>query len=69
MALPTPLNTVPQTDSFDQWRQKTNSAVDQINQTVEDVGDLATLQGGESTVVEGVNGARNFSIAMSIALG
>ena len=69
MALPTPVITVPQTDSFDQWRVKTNSVVSQSNQTVVDVGDLATLTGGESTIVSAINGGRNFSIAISIALG
>jgi hypothetical protein len=69
MALQTPVTTVPQTDSFDQWRVKTNQAIDEANQTVQDVGDLANLQGGESTIVDAVNGGRNFSIAISIALG
>jgi hypothetical protein len=69
MALQTPVTTVPQTDSFDQWRVKTNSVITEANQTVQDVGDLATLQGGESTIVAAVNGTRSFSIAISIALG
>lgn len=69
MALPTPVITVPQTDSFDQWRVKTNSVISQSNQTVVDVGDLATLAGGEATIVAAVNGGRSFSIAISIALG
>lgn len=69
MALQTPVTTVPQTDSFDQWRVKTNQVITQSNQTVQDVGDLAELQGGESTIVDAVNGTRSFSIAISIALG
>jgi hypothetical protein len=69
MALQTPTTTVPQTDSFDQWRVKTNSVIDNSNQTIQDVGDLAELAGGESTIVDAVNGGRNFSIAISIALG
>jgi hypothetical protein len=69
MALQTPVTTVPQTDSFDQWRVKTNSVITEANQTVQDVGDLATLQGGEPTIVAAVNGGRSFSIAISIALG
>jgi hypothetical protein len=69
MALQTPVTTVPQTDSFDQWRVKTNQVITQSNQTVQDVGDLAELQGGESNIVEAVNGTRSFSIAISIALG
>jgi hypothetical protein len=69
MALQTPTTTVPQTDSFDQWRVKTNSVIGNSNQTIQDVGDLANLTGGESTIVDAVNGGRNFSIAISIALG
>ena len=69
MALQTPVTTVPQTDSFDQWRVKTNQVITEANRTVQDVGDLATLQGGEATVVDAVNGTRSFSIAISIALG
>lgn len=69
MALQTPVTTVPQTDSFDQWRVKTNQAITEANQTVQDVGDLAELQGAEPTIVDAVNGSRSFSIAISIALG
>ena len=67
MALQTPVTTVPQTDSFDQWRVKTNEVIVEANQTVQDVGDLASLQGQEPTIVDAVNGGRSFSIA--IALG
>ena len=69
MALQTPVTTVPQTDSFDQWRVKTNSVITEANQTVQDVGDVADLAGGETNIVDAVNGGRNFSIAISIALG
>jgi hypothetical protein len=69
MALQTTVNQVPQTDSFDQWRVKTNQVIDEANQTVQDVGDLANLQGQEPTIVDAVNGGRSFSIAISIALG
>ena len=69
MALQTPVTTVPQTDSFDQWRVKTNQVIGEANQTVQDVGDLSNLAGGETTIVDAVNGGRNFSIAISIALG
>jgi hypothetical protein len=69
MALQTPVTTVPQTDSFDQWRVKTNSVILEANQTVQNVGDIATLAGGETSIVDAVNGGRNFSIAISIALG
>jgi len=69
MALQTPVTTVPQTDSFDQWRVKTNQVIGEANQTVQNVGDLSNLAGGETTIVDAVNGGRNFSIAISIALG
>jgi hypothetical protein len=69
MALQTPVTTVPQTDSFDQWRVKTNSVILEANQTVQQIGDLSNLAGGETTIVDAVNGGRNFSIAISIALG
>ena len=69
MALQTPVTTVPETDNFDQWRVKTNQVITEANQTVQDVGDLAHLQGQEPTIVDAVNGGRSFSIAISIALG
>lgn len=69
MALPTPLNHTEQEYSIDQWRVRTNDTIDQLNTTVIEVGDLANLQGGETNIVDSVNGARNFSIAVSIALG
>jgi hypothetical protein len=69
MALQTPVTTVPQTDSFDQWRVKTNSVILEANQTVQNIGDLSNLAGGETSIVDAVNGGRNFSIAISIALG
>lgn len=69
MALPTPLNHTEQEYSIDQWRVRTNDTIDQLNTTVTEVGDLANLQGGETNIVDSVNGARSFSIAVSIALG
>ncbi len=69
MALQTPVNTVPQTDTFDQWRVKTNEVIVQSNQTVQDVGDMDQLLGGESNLVEAINNNTGFSIAISIALG
>ena len=69
MALQTPVTTVPQTDSFDQWRVKTNQVIGEANQTVQDVGDIANLAGGETNIVDAVNGGRNFSIAIAVALG
>ena len=56
MALQTPVITVPQTDTFDQWRVKTNQVIGQSNQTVLDVGDLALLdQGSTSNIVAALN--------------
>jgi hypothetical protein len=69
MALQTPVVTVPQTDTFDQWRVKTNSVITQSNQTVQDVGDIATLGGGQTNLVQAINDGTDFSIAITIALG
>lgn len=69
MALPTPLEHTEQEYSIDQWRIRTNDTIDQVNTTVSEVGDLANLNGGEATIVDSVNGARSFSLAISIALG
>lgn len=69
MALQTPVITVPQTDTFDQWRNKTNQVVEQSNQTVEDVGDIAQLVAGQNNLVQAINDANDFSIAITIALG
>jgi hypothetical protein len=56
MALQTPVELVPQTDTFDQWRQKTNNVIDQSNQTVLDVGDLTTLTTStQDNLVEAIN--------------
>lgn len=69
MALQTPVITVPQTDTFDQWRVKTNQVVEQSNQTVQDVGDLTQLVAGQNNLVQAINDANDFSIAITIALG
>jgi hypothetical protein len=56
MALQTPVELVPQTDTFDQWRQKTNNVIDQSNQTVLDVGDLTTLTTStQDNIVDAIN--------------
>lgn len=69
MALQTPVTTVPQTDTFDQWRVKTNSVITQSNQTVQDLGDIAALGGGQTNLVQAINDGTDFSIAITIALG
>lgn len=53
------LQQVPKEDTFDQWRQKTNSCINQVNQNS---ADIETIQGT-------VNGINDFVIAMIIALG
>ena len=69
MALQTPVITVPQSDTFDQWRVKTNQVITQSNQTVQDVGDLSQLVAGQTNLVDAINDANDFSIAITIALG
>lgn len=69
MALQTPVTTVPQSDTFDQWRVKTNQVITQSNQTVQDVGDLSQLVGGQTNLVQAINDGNDFSIAITIALG
>lgn len=54
---------VPQTDTFDQWRIKTNTIA-------ENVGDLDNLNTtDQSNIVAAVNENKEFTIAMAIALG
>lgn len=53
---------VEQTDTFDQWRVKTNTISSEVGNTV----DLTTTD--KTNVVAAVNETRTFSIAMAIAL-
>jgi hypothetical protein len=54
---------VPDTDNFEQWRVKTNDIANQV-------GDLANLETQDATsIVNAVNSAQGFAVAMSIALG
>lgn len=70
MALQTPTTPVDTSDNFEQWFNKTNDVINEANQTVQDVGDLSELDDGTSTnLVDAINTGRNFSIAISIALG
>lgn len=71
MALPyqsNPVPTVPQSDNLDQWRVKTNSAIERTNNQEVKIGDLNELAQGEESLVDAVNGARDFSIAITLAL-
>jgi hypothetical protein len=72
MALPyqeTPINTVPKTDDFDQWRVKTNQAIERTNNQEVKIGDLNTLLDPQDNLVNAVNSGRQFSIAITLALG
>lgn len=72
MALPyqsTPVPDVPQTDNFDQWRIKTNEVIARTNNQEVKIGDLNTLVDPQNTLVDAVNSGRQFSIAITLALG
>lgn len=60
---------VSQNNSLDQWRVTTNEAITKTNNQEDYIGDLATLENQESNLVDAVNNARGYSIAVSIALG
>ena len=60
---------VSQSETFDQWRIKTNSNITKGNNQEDKLGDLASLENGEADLTTAVNNAREYSIAISIALG
>tara|TARA_Y100001937_G_scaffold104984_1_gene145453 strand:- start:95 stop:304 length:210 start_codon:yes stop_codon:yes gene_type:complete len=60
---------VSQSETFDQWRIKTNLNITKGNNQEDKLGDLALLENGEADLTSAVNNARDYSIAMSIALG
>lgn len=60
---------VTQNNSFDQWRVRTNEAIVKTNNQEDFIGDLASLENQEDNLVDAVNNARGYSIAVSIALG
>ena len=71
MALPyqsTPVQSIPQTDNFDQWRIKTNEVISRTNAHEIKIGDLNTLLDPQSNLVDAVNSGRQFSIAITLAL-
>jgi len=70
MALQTPVSNVTTSDNFEQWWEKTNQTITMSNTQETNIGDIDTLADGTSTnLVDAVNATRNFSIAISIALG
>ena len=69
MAKEAVVQTVSQNNSFDQWRVKTNEVITKTNNQEDKLGDLALLEEGEDNIVDAVNNARSYSIAVSIALG
>ena len=62
MALPTPLVTVNQLYSIDQWRVRTNDTITRLNTTTTNAGDLALLGGGETNLVSAINNVRTAGI-------
>lgn len=60
---------VSQNNSLDQWRVITNEAITKTNNQEDYIGDLADLENQETNLVDAVNNARGYSIAVSIALG
>ena len=69
MSLEAAVVVVSQSETFDQWRVKTNLNITKGNNQENKIGDLALLQNGEADLVSSVNNARDYSIAISIALG
>lgn len=69
MAKQAVVQTVSQNNSLDQWRVLTNEAITKTNNQEDYIGDLADLENAETNLVEAVNNARGYSIAVSIALG
>lgn len=69
MAKQAVVQTVSQNNSFDQWRVNTNEVITKTNNQEDNIGDLAQLENQDSNLVDAVNNARGYSIAVSIALG
>jgi uncharacterized membrane protein len=61
--------TVSQANTFDQWRIQTNEVIVKTNNQEDFIGDLALLQNAQPDLVSGINEARGFSLAITIALG
>ena len=61
--------TVSQANTFDQWRVSTNEVITKTNNQEDYIGDLALLDNAQPDLVSGINEARGFSLAITIALG
>ncbi|NBP55185.1 hypothetical protein EBU71_01365 [bacterium] len=69
MAKQAVVNTVSQANTFDQWRVQTNSVITKTNNQEDYIGDLALLSNAEPDLVSAVNETREYSVAITIALG
>lgn len=69
MAKQTTITEVSQANTFDQWRQKTNEVITHTNNQEDFIGDIAQIESGNTNLVDAVNEARGYSVAISIALG
>ncbi len=69
MALQPAVATVSQANTFDQWRVQTNAVITTTNNQENNIGDLALLDNAQPDLVSGINEARGFSLAITIALG
>lgn len=61
--------TVSQANTFDQWRVQTNSVITKTNNQEDYIGDLALLENAQPDLVAAVNEVREYSVAITIALG
>lgn len=69
MAKQTTITEVTQANTFDQWRVKTNQVITHTNYQEDAIGDIANIESGDTNLVDAVNEARDYSVAISIALG
>lgn len=69
MAKQAVVSAVSQANTFDQWRVQTNAVITTTNNQEDNIGDLALLDNGQPDLVEAINEARGFSVAITIALG
>ena len=60
---------VAKSDTFEQWRVKTNIIGQDVGALIQDVGDLTSLNTPATNLVEAVNNTTNDSIALVLALG
>ena len=69
MAKQSTITEVAQANTFDQWRVKTNEVITHTNNQEDAIGDIANIESGDTNLVDAVNEARDYSVAISIALG